>query len=665
MSPSGQIDPNGRQKSQNFPSSSGVALEKSTKRLFLHRFYNHSRIDLTFLLYDEGRNGSNPRASQPGREQRRERSVGTVDLSNLIALLSGVALFLFGMTLMGDGLKKVAGNKLELVLYKLSSSTMKGVLLGTGVTAIIQSSSATSVMVVGFVNSGMMKVRQAIGIVLGAILGTSITGWIICLSDLQGGSGWVSLLSTSTLTGVVAVVGILLRMFSRSQGKQHVGDILLGFAVLMFGMQTMSASVSPLRESQAFLDLLTTFSNPLLGILVGMVFTCVLQSASAAVGILQALASTGVITFAVAYPLTMGIAIGAALPVLLSSLGANIDGKRTAFVYLLIDVLGVVIWGTVFYAVNAAVHFSFLETVLSSMNIALLNTLFRLATVVVLTPFIGLLERMVCRLLPNRGPVGPEEEDFARLESRFIQHPALAIEQSRQAVENMAGEARANLEDAYYLIHDYQEKKFQFVLHREDIIDKYEDKLGSYLIQLTGKELTPQQNKTVTKYLHAIGDLERIGDHAMNIAECAKEIEEKGIVFSHEADRELSTLFSAVQEITHDAVTAFTTGDLALAYRVEPLEEVIDALCDEMKLHHVDRLQQGICTLHQGFVFNDLLTNFERVSDHCSNLAVATIELESDSFDPHQYMISLKAARSHGFDQYYEEYRRKFSLPEG
>ena len=588
-----------------------------------------------------------------------------MDLSNLIALLSGVALFLFGMTLMGDGLKKVAGNKLELVLYKLSSSPMKGVLLGTGVTAIIQSSSATSVMVVGFVNSGMMKVRQAIGIVLGAILGTSITGWIICLSDLQGGSGWVSLLSTSTLTGVVAVVGILLRMFSRSQGKQHVGDILLGFAVLMFGMQTMSASVSPLRESQAFLDLLTTFSNPLLGILVGMVFTCVLQSASAAVGILQALASTGVITFAVAYPLTMGIAIGAALPVLLSSLGANIDGKRTAFVYLLIDVLGVVIWGTVFYAVNAAVHFSFLETVLSSMNIALLNTLFRLATVVVLTPFIGLLERMVCRLLPNRGPVGPEEEDFARLESRFIQHPALAIEQSRQAVENMAGEARANLEDAYYLIHDYQEKKFQFVLHREDIIDKYEDKLGSYLIQLTGKELTPQQNKTVTKYLHAIGDLERIGDHAMNIAECAKEIEEKGIVFSHEADRELSTLFSAVQEITHDAITAFTTGDLTLAYRVEPLEEVIDALCDEMKLHHVDRLQQGICTLHQGFVFNDLLTNFERVSDHCSNLAVATIELESDSFDSHQYMISLKAARSHGFDQYYEEYRRKFSLPEG
>ena len=324
MSPSGQIDPNGRQKSQNFPSSSGVALEKSTKRLFLHRFYNRSRIDLTFLLYDEGRNGSNPRASQPGREQRRERSVGTVDLSNLIALLSGVALFLFGMTLMGDGLKKVAGNKLELVLYKLSSSPIKGVLLGTGVTAIIQSSSATSVMVVGFVNSGMMKVRQAIGIVLGAILGTSITGWIICLSDLQGGSGWVSLLSTSTLTGVVAVVGILLRMFSRSQGKQHVGDILLGFAVLMFGMQTMSASVSPLRESQAFLDLLTTFSNPLLGILVGMVFTFAYNYLAAT---LRAIGNTQAALFFLL--ISLGYNLGAAW-VLVAQLGLGIQGTALA-----------------------------------------------------------------------------------------------------------------------------------------------------------------------------------------------------------------------------------------------------------------------------------------------------------------------------------------------
>ncbi|MCI5498365.1 MAG: Na/Pi cotransporter family protein [Clostridiales bacterium] len=585
-------------------------------------------------------------------------------ISNVIELLSGVALFLFGMSLMGDGLKKVAGNKLELVLYKLSGSPIKGVLLGTGVTAIIQSSSATSVMVVGFVNSGMMQVKQAIGIVMGAILGTSVTGWIICLSALEGGSGWVALLSTSTLTGVVAVIGILLRMISKKQSRVHMGDILMGFAVLMFGMQAMSGAVSPLRESEAFLDLLTTFSNPILGILVGLVFTSVLQSASAAVGILQALAATGVITFSVAFPLIMGIAVGAAMPVLLSSLGANINGKRTAFVYLLIDVLGAVIWSVLFYAANAVVHFSFMDTSLNAVGIAFLNTLFRLATVVVLTPFIGIIEKQICRLFQDTEPAGPEKEDFARLEARFIGHPSVAIEQCREALCNMALEAKANLEDAYYLIGDYNEKRFQFVTQREDVIDKYEDKLGSYLIQLTGKELTDQQNKDVTKFLHAIGDVERIGDHAMNIAECAKEINEKHIVFSAAAQQELTTMFDAVQEITYNAITAFTTGDLELAYRIEPLEELIDSLCDEMKLHHVDRLQRGICKLDQGFVFNDLLTNYERVADHCSNIAVAMIELESASFDTHEYIISLKNARAHNFDQYYEEYRQKFALPE-
>ena len=568
-------------------------------------------------------------------------------ISNLIALL-----------------KKVAGNKLELVLYKLSGSPLKGVLLGTGVTAIIQSSSATSVMVVGFVNSGMMQVKQAIGIVMGAILGTSVTGWIICLSSLEGGAGWVSLLSTSTLTGIVAVAGIILRMFCKHQTKRHVGDILLGFAVLMFGMQAMSSSVAPLQESETFLGLLTTFSNPILGILVGLVFTCVLQSASAAVGILQALAATGVITFSVAYPLVMGIAVGAAMPVLLSSLGANVNGKRTAFVYLLIDVLGAVIWGVLFYGANALLHFSFLDMTMSAVSIAFLNTLFRFATVLILTPFIGMLERQICRLFRDTEPAGPEKEDFARLEARFIEHPAVAIEQCRQALCNMALEAKANLEDAYYLIGNYQEKQFHFIAQREDIIDKYEDKLGSYLIKLTGKELSEQQNKDVTKFLHAIGDVERIGDHAMNIAECAKEIAEKNIVFSEEATRELNTMFAAVQENTYNAITSFTTGDLELAYRIEPLEELIDSLCDEMKLHHVDRLQRGICQLTQGFVFNDLLTNYERVADHCSNLAVAMIELESDSFDTHEYLISLKKVRSHSFDQYYEDYRKKFSLPE-
>lgn len=301
---------------------------------------------------------------------------------------------------------------------------------------------------------------------------------------------------------------------------------------------------------------------------------------------------------------------------------------------------------------------------MSAVSIAFLNTLFRFATVLILTPFIGMLERQICRLFRDTEPAGPEKEDFARLEARFIEHPAVAIEQCRQALCNMALEAKANLEDAYYLIGNYQEKQFHFIAQREDIIDKYEDKLGSYLIKLTGKELSEQQNKDVTKFLHAIGDVERIGDHAMNIAECAKEIAEKNIVFSEEATRELNTMFAAVQEITYNAITAFTTGDLELAYRIEPLEELIDSLCDEMKLHHVDRLQRGICQLTQGFVFNDLLTNYERVADHCSNLAVAMIELESDSFHTHEYLISLKKVRSHSFDQYYEDYRKKFSLPE-
>lgn len=564
---------------------------------------------------------------------------------------------------MGEGLKKVAGSKLELVLYKLSGSPVKGVLLGTGVTAIIQSSSATSVMVVGFVNSGVMKVNQAIGIILGAILGTSVTGWIICLSSLEGGSGWVSLLSTSTLTGIVAVIGIILRMTAKKQSHVHVGGILMGFAVLMFGMSAMSDAVSPLQESESFLRLLTAFSNPVLGILVGLVFTCVLQSASAAVGILQALAATGVVTFSVAFPLIMGIAIGAAMPVLLSSLGANVNGKRTAFTYLIIDVLGAIIWGVIFYAANAFLHFSFMDTSLNTVGIAFLNTLFRLATVLVLTPFIGLLEKQICRMFPDDQESGREQEDFARLEARFVEHPALAIEQSREALCNMALEAKANLEDAYYLIGNFNEKSYRMVEQREDVVDKYEDKLGSYLIKITGKELTDQQNRDVTKFLHAISDVERISDHAMNIAECAKEIREKHIKFSPTAVNELHVIFEAVSEITYNAITAFISGDLELAYRIEPLEELIDNLCDEMKLHHVDRLQRGVCKLDQGFVFNDLLTNYERVADHCSNLAVGMIELESASFDTHEYITSLKALHSHSFDQYYEEYSKRFTLP--
>ena len=584
-----------------------------------------------------------------------------MSVADVISLLGGIALFLFGMSLMGEGLKKVAGSRLELVLYKLSSTPLKGVLLGTGVTAVIQSSSATSVMVVGFVNSGMMKVKQAIGVIMGAILGTSVTGWILCLSSLEGGSGVVQLLSTEVLTGIVAVVGIILRMFTGKTSNRYVGEILLGFAVLMYGMSAMSGAVSPLRESEAFIRILTSFSNPILGILVGLAFTSVLQSASAAVGILQALAITGAVTFEVALPIVMGIAIGAAVPVLLSALGANLNGKRTAFIYLLIDVLGVLIWALLFYGANAIIHFTFLDAVMSSVSIALMNTLFRLATVIVLLPCIGLMERMVELLFPDDGSAA-EEQEMDRLEERFLQHPALSIEQSRLVTNSMAERAEGNLLMAVGLRNRWSDKDFRMVGETESVIDRYEDKLGTYLMKITSKSLSQSQSEEVSKYLHTISDFERISDHALNISEAAKEIHDKDLQFSPEACHELDVIESAVREILSIAVGAFVENDPQRAARVEPLEDINEKPAYEMKSHHVDRLQSGSCTLNLGFVFNDLLTNYERVADHCSNIAVAIIELESDSFDTHEYLNSVRAMKSSSFARYYEEYKQEYHL---
>ena len=583
-------------------------------------------------------------------------------IADVISLLGGIALFLYGMAVMGDNLKKVAGSKLELVLYKLSGTPLRGILLGTGVTAVIQSSSATSVMVVGFVNSGMMKVRQAIGVIMGAILGTSVTGWILCLNSLSGGSGWVDLLSTATLTGLFAIVGILLRMMKKKPSRKYVGNILLGFAVLMYGMTAMSSAVAPLKESPEFIAILTTFSNPLLGILVGLVFTSVLQSASAAVGILQVLSGTGAITFQIALPIIMGIAIGAAVPVLLSALGANISGKRTAFVYLLIDVLGAAIWAVIFYGANAIVQFTFMNAVMTTVTVALMNTLFRLATLLVLMPAIPLMEKLVIWLIPDKENELLEQHDMDRLEERFLQHPALAIEQSRLVTDSMAEKARDNLLRAMHLRKEYSERGFEQVDEVEQLIDRYEDKLGTYLMKLTARSLSPEQTEEVAKYLHTISDFERISDHACNVADVCQEIDEKKIEFSESARHELQVLEGAVTEILAISIEAFTGGNLQLAARVEPLEEIIDGLCDEMKSHHVERLQQGLCTLNQGFVFNDLLTNYERVADHCSNIAVAVIEVESDSFDTHEYLNSVKAVKDASFARFYDEYKQKYSI---
>lgn len=579
-------------------------------------------------------------------------------LSDIISLLGGVALFLFGMTLMGDGLKKVAGSRLELVLYRLSGTPLRGLLLGTGVTAVIQSSSATSVMVVGFVNSGMMKLRQAIAVILGALLGTSVTGWIVCLSTLEG-SGWTALLSTSSLSAVVAVVGIILRMFSKNQQKRHVGDILLGFAVLMFGMQAMSGAVSPLRESESFIGLLTAFSNPLLGILAGALFTCILQSASAAVGILQALSLTGALSFAAAYPVILGIAIGAALPVLLSALGAKIDGRRTAFAYFEIEVLGVLLCGGLFYAANAIFSFGFMSMTMSAVSVAFVNTAFRFVTAVALLPMIGLLERLACLLIKG----GSESSDaLDRLDARFLEHPALAVEQSRLTMEEMGRMAQENLTAAVKLLKSYDDAEYSRIESREDRVDLYEDKLGTYLMRVTEHELSRSENESVSKYLHTLSDFERISDHAMNVAEAARELSQKRLRLTGAAERELEVLSAAVLEVLDIASRAFFANDVELAYRVEPLEERIDVLCDEMKLQHVERLQSGECSLANGFVFNDLLANFERVADHSSNLAIATIELRSDSLDAHEYVINLKELHSHSFDKYYEEYTEKYKI---
>lgn len=581
----------------------------------------------------------------------------------VIILLGGIALFLFGMQLMGDGLKKVAGGKLEVILYRLSNTPLKGVLLGTGVTAIIQSSSATSVMVVGFVNAGMIKMKQAIGIIMGAIIGTSVTGWVLCLSDISGGAGWVDLLSTEVLAAVIGVIGIMFRMVCKNPTKKHIGDIMIGFCILMVGMQNMSAAVAPLRSEPAFIDMLTKFSNPFIGILIGLLVTAVLQSASATVGILQALSVTGAITFSVALPIIMGIAVGAAMPVIISSFGATTDGKRTAFVYLLVDALGALIWAVVFYTVNHFVNFSFMDRTMTTVSIAFVNSLFRVATVVVLFPFIKLLEKIVCAIFKE--VIDEEDKDIVEisvLDDRFIAHPTVAIEQSKTVLCSMAHMAQKNLIRSMELLDTFSQEKYDKIQRREDKVDRYEDKLGSYLVKITQQELTPGQNKEVSKLLHTISDFERISDHAVNISQAAAELYNKKLKFSDVAIENIELMSSIMKEIVGNVIEAFEANKVALAYKTEPLEELVDIYCDEMKMNHVKRVQKGECTLHQGFIFNDLLTDFERIADHCSNVAIAIIELELNAFDTHEYLINLKKDKGTNFEEYFGEYKEMFPL---
>ncbi len=586
-----------------------------------------------------------------------------MNLLNLIGFLSGLALFLYGVALMGDGLSKVAGNKLQKILYQVTRNPIRGILLGIVVTALIQSSSATSVMVIGFVNSGLMQFTEAVSIILGSLVGTSITGWIASLVSLGETEGLMMVLSATFITGVLAVAGIFLYKFSKKPILNHIGAILLGLAVLMFGMNSMSSAVTPLKQNEVFLSMLTKLSNPILGIAVGIAVTAIIQSSAAAVGILQALSMTGTLTFAETYPIILGIAVGGALPVLLSAIGASLNARRTALIHLMIDISGAVFCGAVFYAVNAAQPLSFISAQMSPLRVAMLNTAFRVVTVMFLTPLIGLMGKLACMLIKDERETRQEEPgDWDLLDERFLSHPAIAVEQCRIVLYYMAANVRENLLRATDLLDNYTEEGFQEVQDLEETVDRYEDKIGTYLVKVSSSELTKKQNEDLYQFLHAITDLERISDHATNISENAKEIHDKEIQLSDEAIRELKIMRKAVEEVVDLSLRALTEQDEDSAHMVEPLEELIDDLSDEMKHRHIDRLQKGICTLQHGFVFNDLVTNFERISDHCSNIAVAMIELEEDAFDTHDYVESLMKEKNEEFNKYYRRFEEKYSL---
>ena len=575
-------------------------------------------------------------------------------ISNTIALLGGLGFFLFGMSLLGEGLKRVAGSKLEIILEKLTSTTFRGVLLGSLVTAVIQSSSATTVMVVGFVNSGIMKLTNAIGIIVGANIGTTATGWLLVLSGIDGGG-----LSSATIFAFVAFVGIILYFFCKDTTKKNVGMILLALSVLMSGMQSMSAAMSPLKESPAFLNFIAAVSNPLVAIAVGIVVTAIIQSCSASIGILQALSVTGVISYEVAVPMVLGMCIGACVPVLLSAIGANINGKRTAFIYLYFNLAGSLLLMIPFYLIHGLVGLGFMAATATSMGIAIVNTVYKVSATVLLTPCAPLLEKAVVATIREKRSPDDEEMEESLLDERFLEYPPLALEQCGKTLDQMSDAAFKNLRRAMELLDEFDQKKFQKILQREDRIDHMEDRLGNYLVRLTAKELSDKETRASAKYLTCLSNLERISDHAVNLAELAQELAQKSSSFSPQAHKELHICMDAVEEIACMTQQVLTEDDLVQARLVEPLEEVIDMLTRDLKTRHIQRLQAGQCTLELGFVFNDCINNFERVADHCSNLAIAVLEETGTQLQPHDYMMSIKSGdsdyRKH-FDECLEKY---------
>ena len=582
---------------------------------------------------------------------------------NVFSLLGGLALFLFGMDIMGKALEKQAGGQLQKILSKLTDNPLKGFFLGLCVTAVIQSSSATTVMVVGFVNSGIMELHQAIGVIMGSNVGTTVTSWILSLSGLQGDSFIIKMLKPTSFSPVLAFIGILLYM-CKSEKKKGIGTILIGFAVLMTGMTTMSNAVLPLQNEAWFTSLFTRFSNPLLGVLVGALVTGIIQSSSASVGILQALSATGVITYGSAIPIIMGQNIGTCVTALISSVGANKNARRAAMVHLYFNIIGVTLFLAVFYGANLLLDFAFVNETVTAWGIAVVHSIFNLTATAVLLPFANGLEKLAILTIPDDA----EKESFALLDERLLNTPAVAVERARAATADMAELARVGVVQAMSLTHKWDDSLAQKVREEEEKVDKYEDALGTYLVKLSSREMSHADSQSVNTLLHTISDFERISDHSVNVLSSAEEIHAKSIEFSKDAQEELQVLEGAVQDVLSRTTDAFRKGDLHMAGKVEPLETVVDELVRAIKARHVARLQTGSCSIEYGFVLEDLLTNYERVCDHCSNVAVAQIEVAQDSFDTHAYLNDLRygneTKESEQFQRRLDRYRERYLFPD-
>lgn len=588
-----------------------------------------------------------------------------MDFFSILTLLGGLAMFLYGMQVMGDGLAKVSGGKLEQILENLTSSPIKAVLLGAGVTAVIQSSSATTVMVVGFVNSGIMTLKQAVGVIMGANIGTTITSWILSLAGIESENFFIQLLKPTSFAPILAMIGVVCLMFLKEQKKKDIGVILLGFSVLMFGMDTMSAAVKPLADVPEFTSLLLKFSNPILGIIAGTVLTAVIQSSSASVGILQALCLTGAVPFGSALPIIMGQNIGTCVTALLSAIGAKKNAKRAAMMHLYFNLIGTIVFMSVFYLINSFVHFSFLEEAASPAGIAIMHSAFNIIATVAWLPFSGLLVKLACLTIRDKeeAVVSAEDQEFMILESRFLEKPAFAVEQGRTAARRMAEDCHQAFTMAVQLIDHYQETGVEKVEKMESKVDRYEDELGTYLVKLSHKDLSERDSHSLSMMLHCIGDFERISDHAVNIMESAQELHSKGLSFSEKATQELHIITSAVEEILQTALSVFTEQDVKKAASIEPLEEVVDELSQELKRRHVQRLRKGTCTIEMGFILSDITTSLERIADHCSNIGVCVTQVREDLYDTHSHLDEMKNEPDANFYRNLEEVREKYLLP--